>query len=409
MKKIKVARPVVELDGDEMTRIIWQMIKDKLIMPYLDIDLKYFDLGIESRDRTNDQITIDAAKAIQQYDVGIKCATITPDEARVKEFNLKKMWKSPNGTIRNILGGTVFRAPIICKNVPRLVKNWTRPIVIGRHAYGDQYRATDVKIPGAGKLTMVFEPQGGGAPTKWEVNDFSGSGIAMGMFNTDESIEGFARACFEYGLMVKYPVYLSTKNTILKTYDGRFKDIFQDLFDREYAARYKQLGLTYEHRLIDDMVAQVLKWDGGIVWACKNYDGDVQSDTVAQGFGSLGMMTSVLMCPNGRTIETEAAHGTVTRHYRDHQAGKATSTNPVASIFAWTQGLAHRGKLDETPALTKFAQTLEKVCVQTVESGKMTKDLAVSIYGNNLPAGSYQNTADFLDTLAANLEKALSN
>jgi len=409
MKKIKVVRPVVELDGDEMTRIIWQMIKDKLILPYLDIDLKYFDLSVESRDKTNDQITIDAAKAIQQYDVGIKCATITPDEARVKEFNLKKMWKSPNGTIRNILGGTVFRAPIICKNVPRLVKNWTRPIVIGRHAYGDQYRATDVKIPGAGKLKMVFEPQGGGAATTWEVNDFTGSGIAMGMFNTDESIEGFARACLEYGLMVKYPVYLSTKNTILKTYDGRFKDIFQDLFDREYAARYKQLGLTYEHRLIDDMVAQVLKWDGGIVWACKNYDGDVQSDTVAQGFGSLGMMTSVLMCPNGRTIETEAAHGTVTRHYREHQAGKPTSTNPIASIFAWTQGLAHRGKLDETPALTKFAQTLEKVCVETVESGKMTKDLAVSIYGNNLPAGSYQNTADFLDTLAANLEKALSN
>ncbi|MBM4251623.1 MAG: NADP-dependent isocitrate dehydrogenase [Deltaproteobacteria bacterium] len=409
MKKIKVVRPVVELDGDEMTRIIWQMIKDKLILPHLDIDLKYFDLSIESRDKTNDQITIDAAKAIQQYDVGIKCATITPDEARVKEFGLKKMWKSPNGTIRNILGGTVFRAPIICKNVPRLVKNWSRPIVIGRHAYGDQYRATDVKIPGAGKLKMVFEPQGGGAATTWEINDFSGSGIAMGMFNTDESIEGFARACFEYGLMVKYPVYLSTKNTILKTYDGRFKDVFQDLFDREYAARYKQLGLTYEHRLIDDMVAQVLKWDGGIVWACKNYDGDVQSDTVAQGFGSLGMMTSVLMCPNGRTIETEAAHGTVTRHYRDHQAGKATSTNPIASIFAWTQGLAHRGKLDETPALTKFAQTLEKVCVQTVESGKMTKDLAVSIYGNNLPAGSYQNTADFLDSLAANLEKALSN
>ncbi|MEN9834259.1 MAG: hypothetical protein RL011_452 [Pseudomonadota bacterium] len=409
MKKIKVVRPVVELDGDEMTRIIWQMIKDKLILPYLDIDLKYFDLSVESRDKTNDQITIDAAKAIQQYDVGIKCATITPDEARVKEFKLKKMWKSPNGTIRNILGGTVFRAPIICKNVPRLVKNWTRPIVIGRHAYGDQYRATDVKIPGAGKLKMVFEPQGGGAATTWEVNDFTGSGIAMGMFNTDESIEGFARACLEYGLMVKYPVYLSTKNTILKTYDGRFKDIFQDLFDREYAARYKQLGLTYEHRLIDDMVAQVLKWDGGIVWACKNYDGDVQSDTVAQGFGSLGMMTSVLMCPNGRTIETEAAHGTVTRHYREHQAGKPTSTNPIASIFAWTQGLAHRGKLDETPALTKFAQTLEKVCVETVESGKMTKDLAVSIYGNNLPAGSYQNTADFLDTLAANLEKALSN
>ena len=409
MKKIKVAKPVVELDGDEMTRIIWQMIKDKLILPHLDIELKYFDLSMENRDRTDDQVTVDAAKAIMQYDVGIKCATITPDEARVKEFKLKKMWKSPNGTIRNILGGTVFRAPIICKNVPRLVKNWTKPIVIGRHAYGDQYRATDVKIPGAGKLTMMFEPKGGGAPTTWEINEFTGPGIGMGMFNTDESIEGFARAVFEYGILVKYPVYLSTKNTILKTYDGRFKDIFQALFDKEYASRYKELGLTYEHRLIDDMVAQVLKWDGGIVWACKNYDGDVQSDTVAQGFGSLGMMTSVLMCPNGRTIETEAAHGTVTRHYRDHQAGKATSTNPVASIFAWTQGLAHRGKLDNTPELIHFAQTLEKVCVQTIEGGKMTKDLAVSIYGNNVPAGSYQNTADFLDSLAANLEAALKH
>jgi isocitrate dehydrogenase len=385
------------------------MIKDKLILPHLDIDLKYFDLSMENRDRTDDQVTVDAAKAIQQYDVGIKCATITPDEARVKEFKLKKMWKSPNGTIRNILGGTVFRAPIICKNVPRLVKNWTKPIVIGRHAYGDQYRATDVKIPGAGKLTMMFEPKGGGAPTTWEINEFTGPGIGMGMFNTDESIEGFARAVFEYGILVKYPVYLSTKNTILKTYDGRFKDIFQALFDKEYAGRYKELGLTYEQRLIDDMVAQVLKWDGGIVWACKNYDGDVQSDTVAQGFGSLGMMTSVLMCPNGRTIETEAAHGTVTRHYRDHQAGKATSTNPVASIFAWTQGLAHRGKLDNTPELIHFAQTLEKVCVQTIEGGKMTKDLAVSIYGNKVPADSYLNTGDFLDALASNLEAALKH
>jgi isocitrate dehydrogenase len=408
MKKIKVARPVVELDGDEMTRIIWQMIKDKLILPYLDIDLKYYDLSIENRDRTDDQVTVDAAKAILQYDVGIKCATITPDEARVKEFKLKKMWKSPNGTIRNILGGTVFRAPIICKNVPRLVKNWTKPIVIGRHAYGDQYKATDVKIPGAGKLKLVFEPKAGGAATTWDINEFTGSGIGMGMFNTDESIEGFARSVFEYGLNVKYPVYLSTKNTILKTYDGRFKDIFQEVFDKEYAAKYQSLGLTYEHRLIDDMVAQVLKWDGGIVWACKNYDGDVQSDTVAQGFGSLGMMTSVLMCPNGRTIETEAAHGTVTRHYRDHQAGKSTSTNPVASIFAWTQGLAHRGKLDETKELVNFAHTLEKVCVDTIESGKMTKDLAVSIYGNKLPQGSYLNTTEFLDAIAANLEKALS-
>lgn len=408
MKKIKVANPVVDIDGDEMTRIIWQMIKDKLILPYLDIELKYFDLGMEHRDQTNDQVTIDAAKAIQKYDVGIKCATITPDEARVDEFKLKKMWKSPNGTIRNILGGTVFRAPIICKNVPRLVKNWTKPIVIGRHAYGDQYRATDVKIPGPGVLKMVFEPSGGGAATTWEVNQFPSAGIAMGMYNLDESIEGFARSVFEYGLMVKYPVYLSTKNTILKTYDGRFKDIFQAMFDREYAGKYKAAGLTYEHRLIDDMVAQVLKWEGGVVWACKNYDGDVQSDTVAQGFGSLGMMTSVLMCPNGRTIETEAAHGTVTRHYRDHQKGKATSTNPVASIFAWTQGLAHRGKLDNNAELIRFAHTLEKVCVDTIEGGQMTKDLAVSIHGNNVPAGSFLTTGEFLDALAKNLNTQLS-
>ena len=408
MKKIKVANPVVDIDGDEMTRIIWQMIKDKLILPYLDIELKYFDLGMEHRDKTDDQVTIDAAKAIQKYDVGIKCATITPDEARVEEFKLKKMWKSPNGTIRNILGGTVFRAPIICKNVPRLVKNWTKPIVIGRHAYGDQYRATDVKIPGPGVLKMVFEPSGGGAATTWEVNKFPSAGIAMGMYNLDESIEGFARSVFEYGLMVKYPVYLSTKNTILKTYDGRFKDIFQAMFDREYAGKYKAAGLTYEHRLIDDMVAQVLKWEGGVVWACKNYDGDVQSDTVAQGFGSLGMMTSVLMCPNGRTIETEAAHGTVTRHYRDHQKGKATSTNPVASIFAWTQGLAHRGKLDHNAELIRFAHTLEKVCVDTIEGGQMTKDLAVSIHGNNVPAGSFLTTGEFLDALAKNLDAQLS-
>ena len=408
MKKIKVANPVVDIDGDEMTRIIWQMIKDKLILPYLDIELKYFDLGMEHRDKTDDQVTIDAAKAIQKYDVGIKCATITPDEARVEEFKLKKMWKSPNGTIRNILGGTVFRAPIICKNVPRLVKNWTKPIVIGRHAYGDQYRATDVKIPGPGVLKMVFEPRGGGAATTWEVNKFPSAGIAMGMYNLDESIEGFARSVFEYGLMVKYPVYLSTKNTILKTYDGRFKDIFQAMFDREYAGKYKAAGLTYEHRLIDDMVAQVLKWEGGVVWACKNYDGDVQSDTVAQGFGSLGMMTSVLMCPNGRTIETEAAHGTVTRHYRDHQKGKATSTNPVASIFAWTQGLAHRGKLDHNAELIRFAHTLEKVCVDTIEGGQMTKDLAVSIHGNNVPAGSFLTTGEFLDALAKNLDAQLS-
>lgn len=407
MKKIKVVNPVVELDGDEMTRIIWAEIKKKLILPYLDIDLKYFDLGMENRDKTEDKVTIDAAKAIQQYDVGIKCATITPDEARVKEFGLKKMWKSPNGTIRNILGGTVFRAPIICSNVPRLVRNWTKPIVIGRHAHADQYKATDVKIPGAGTLKMVFEPKDGSAPTTWNVNDFSGPGIGMGMFNTDESIEGFARSCFEYGLALKYPVYLSTKNTILKVYDGRFKDIFQAIFDKEYATKFKDAELTYEHRLIDDMVAAALKWEGAFLWACKNYDGDVQSDTVAQGFGSLGLMTSVLLCPNGRTVETEAAHGTVTRHYRDHQKGKPTSTNPIASIFAWTQGLAHRAKLDNTPELARFATTLEKVCVETVESGKMTKDLAVCIHGNNPPEGSYLHTNDFLDAVAKNLEKRL--
>jgi isocitrate dehydrogenase len=407
MKKIKVSRPVVELDGDEMTRVIWDDIKKKLILPYLDIDIKYFDLGMENRDKTDDKVTLDSARAIQEFDVGIKCATITPDEARVKEFNLKKMWKSPNGTIRNYLGGTVFRAPIICKNIPRLVKNWNKPIIVGRHAHADQYKCQDVKIPGAGKLTMVFTPAGGGAPQTWEINDFKGSGVGMGMFNTDESIRGFAKSCFEYGLQVKYPVYLSTKNTILKAYDGQFKDIFQDIFDKEYAAKFKAAGLTYEHRLIDDMVAAVLKWEGGIVWACKNYDGDVQSDTVAQGFGSLGLMTSVLVCPNGRTIETEAAHGTVTRHYRDHQAGKKTSTNPIASIFAWTQGLAHRGKLDENKDLIRFATSLEKVCVETVESGKMTKDLAVCIHGNTPPAGSYLYTSDFLAALASNLEAKL--
>ena len=408
MKKIKVARPVVEMDGDEMTRIIWAEIKTKLILPYLDIDLKYFDLGNEHRDKTDDQVTIDAANAIKQYDVGIKCATITPDEERVKEFKLKKMWKSPNGTIRNILGGTVFREPIICKNIPRLVKNWTKPIVVGRHAHADQYRATDVKIPGPGTLKLVFEPKGGGSPQSWEINQFEAAGIAMGMYNTDESIQGFAKSCFEYGLACKLPVYLSTKNTILKTYDGRFKDIFQSMYDQEYKSRYEAAGLSYEHRLIDDMVAQVLKWEGGIVWACKNYDGDVQSDTVAQGFGSLGMMTSVLMCPNGRTVETEAAHGTVTRHYRDHQKGKPTSTNPVASIFAWTRGLAHRGKLDETPDLVRFAEALEKVCVETVEAGKMTKDLAVAIYGNNLPAGAFVTTDEFLEILAKNLDSKLA-
>jgi len=407
MAKIKVARPVVEMDGDEMTRIIWDNIKKKLIHPFLEVDLKYFDLGIEYRDKTEDKVTIDAAEAIKKYDVGIKCATITPDEARVKEFNLKKMWKSPNGTIRNILGGTVFREPIICKNIPRLVTNWSRPIVVGRHAFGDQYRATDVLIPGAGKLKMVFEPTGGGEAKTWEVMDFKSAGIAMGMYNLDESIEGFARSCFNYGLMKNYPVYLSTKNTILKVYDGRFKDLFQKVYDAEYKTKFQNAGLTYEHRLIDDMVAQVLKWDGGIVWACKNYDGDVQSDSVAQGFGSLGLMTSVLVCPNGRTIETEAAHGTVTRHYRQHLEGKPTSTNPVASIFAWTQGLAHRGKLDETPDVVKFANTLEKVCVDTIEAGSMTKDLAVCIHGSEPPKGSYLTTDDFLNKLADNLGRAL--
>jgi len=407
MTKIKVSRPIVELDGDEMTRIIWAKIKEKLILPYLDVDLKYFDLGIESRDRTNDQITLDAAKAIQEFDVGVKCATITPDEARVKEFGLKKMWRSPNETIRNYLGGTVFREPIICKNIPKLVPNWKKPIVVGRHAHGDQYKATDVIIPGAGKLTMSFQPEDGSAAQQWEIMDFKSSGIAMGMYNTDESITGFARACFSYGLVKNFPVYLSTKNTILKTYDGRFKDIFQDVFDREFADEFQKAGLTYEHRLIDDLVAQVLKWDGGIVWACKNYDGDVQSDTVAQGFGSLGLMTSVLMCPNGRTIETEAAHGTVTRHYREHQKGNKTSTNPIASIFAWTQGLAHRGKLDETPAVTEFARKLEQTCVDTIESGFMTKDLAICIHGNNLPIDSFMHTDDFLEKIAQNFETAI--
>lgn len=405
MAKIEVKNPVVEMDGDEMTRIIWTEIKKKLILPFLDIDIKYFDLGMENRDKTDDQVTIEAAEAIKKYDVGIKCATITPDEARVKEFNLKKMWKSPNGTIRNILGGTVFREPIICSNVPRIVPNWKKPIIVGRHAHADQYKATDVRISAAGKLKMVFEPTGGGTPQSWEVMDFKAAGIAMGMYNTDESIEGFARSCFAYGLDRKYPVYLSTKNTILKVYDGRFKDIFQQVFEKEFKEKFEKAGLTYEHRLIDDMVAAVLKWEGGIVWACKNYDGDVQSDTVAQGFGSLGLMTSVLMCPNGRTIETEAAHGTVTRHYRDHQKGKPTSTNPIASIFAWTQGIAHRGKLDGTPEVTEFARKLEQVCVETVESGAMTKDLAVCIHGNNPPAGSYLNTNDFLSKLAENLQK----
>jgi len=403
MAKIKVVTPVVELDGDEMTRIIWKFIKDKLILPYLDIDLKYYDLGVEERDRTNDQITIDSANAIKQYGVGVKCATITPDEARVKEFNLKKMWKSPNGTIRNILDGTVFREPIICRNVPRLVPNWTQPIVIGRHAYGDQYRATDFKVPGPGKLTMTFQPADGSDPVHYDVFDFPSSGVAMGMYNLDESIRGFARACFNYGLQKKWPVYLSTKNTILKAYDGRFKDIFQDIYETEFKAEMDKIGITYEHRLIDDMVAAALKWSGQFVWACKNYDGDVQSDTVAQGFGSLGLMTSVLLSPDGHTVEAEAAHGTVTRHYREHQKGKETSTNPIASIFAWTRGLIYRAQFDNTPDVAHFAETLEKVCVETVESGFMTKDLAILI-GPDQP---WLTTTQFLDKLDENLQKAM--
>jgi len=404
MPKIKVQNPVVEIDGDEMTRIIWQWIKDKLILPHLDIELKYFDLGIEHRDKTEDRVTVEAAEAIKTYGVGVKCATITPDEARVAEFNLKKMWKSPNGTIRNILGGTVFREPIICKNVPRLVPGWTKPIVIGRHAFGDQYRATDFKVPGPGKLTMTFTPAGGGEPQTFDVFDFPGGGVAMGMYNLDESIAGFARACFNYALSRKYPLYLSTKNTILKAYDGRFKDIFAEIYEAEFKGRFQAAGLTYEHRLIDDMVAAALKWEGGFVWACKNYDGDVQSDTVAQGFGSLGLMTSVLLTPDGKTVEAEAAHGTVTRHYREYQKGRETSTNPIASIFAWTQGLRYRGKFDGTPDVVRFADTLERVCIETVESGKMTKDLAILI-GPDQP---WQTTNQFLETLAANLDKALA-
>src|ERR1700739_3726101 len=378
-QKIKVNNPVVELDGDEMTRIIWKFIKDKLILPYLDIDIKYYDLGIEHRDATNDQVTVDSANAIKQYGVGIKCATITPDEARVKEFNLKQMWKSPNGTIRNILDGTVFREPIVCKNIPRLVPNWTSPYIIGRHAFGDQYRATDTVIKGKGKLTMTFTPEGGGAPQTFDVFNFKGDGVALTMYNTDESIKGFARSCFNMALSKKWPLYLSTKNTILKKYDGRFKDIFEEIYQKEFKAEFDANGLSYEHRLIDDMVASALKWHGNFVWACKNYDGDVQSDTVAQGFGSLGLMTSVLMTADGKTVEAEAAHGDGTRHYRQHQQGKPTSTNPIASIFAWTRGLAARGRMDGTPAVSEFAHTLERVCIETVESGKMTKDLALLI------------------------------
>ncbi len=408
MEKIKVANPVVELDGDEMTRIIWQFIKEKLVLPYLDIDIKYFDLGIEKRDETNDQITIDAAHAIQQYGVGIKCATITPDEARVEEFGLKKMWKSPNGTIRNILGGTVFREPIVINNIPRLVTNWTAPIIVGRHAFGDQYKATDVVTKGKGTLTMTFTPEDGGAPQTWEVYDFKGDGVAMSMYNSDESIYGFARSCFNMALSKKWPLYLSTKNTILKQYDGRFKDIFEEVYQNEFKTAFDAAGITYEHRLIDDMVASALKWHGSFVWACKNYDGDVQSDTVAQGFGSLGLMTSVLVTPDGKTLEAEAAHGTVTRHYRQHQQGKSTSTNPIASIFAWTRGLAFRGKLDSNEALIHFANTLEQVCIETVEQGYMTKDLAICVHGNKVELGKdYLNTEDFLSKLDEGLKAKL--
>jgi isocitrate dehydrogenase len=408
MKKIAVANPVVELDGDEMTRIIWSFIKNKLILPYVDLDIKYYDLGMENRDATNDQVTVDAAHAIREYNVGIKCATITPDEKRVQEFGLKQMWKSPNGTIRNILDGTVFREPIICSNVPRLVTTWNKPIVIGRHAFGDQYRATDTTIQGKGKLTMTFTPEDGGEPKSWEVYNFQGDGVALSMYNTDESISGFARSCFNLALQKKWPLYLSTKNTILKKYDGRFKDIFQDLFEAEFKAQFEAAGIVYEHRLIDDMVASALKWEGGFIWACKNYDGDVQSDTVAQGFGSLGLMTSVLVTPDGKTLEAEAAHGTVTRHYRMHQQGKPTSTNPIASIFAWTRGLAHRGKLDGNAELIRFCETLEKVCVDVVESGKMTKDLAVCVHGNSVNHGEhYLYTEEFLDALDAELRTRL--
>ncbi len=410
MAKITVANPIVELDGDEMTRIIWKFIKDKLILPYLELDIKYFDLGIEHRDATDDQVTIDAAEAIKQYSVGIKCATITPDEARVEEFKLKKMWKSPNGTIRNILDGTVFREPIVCRNVPRLVPNWTAPICIGRHAFGDQYRATDFVTKGKGKLTVTFTPEDGGQAQSFEVYNFKGDGVALAMYNTDESIRGFARACMNQAVMKRWPLYLSTKNTILKKYDGRFKDIFQEVFDNEFAATFAELGITYEHRLIDDMVAAALKWNGNFVWACKNYDGDVQSDTVAQGFGSLGLMTSTLVTPDGKTMEAEAAHGTVTRHYRDHQRGKPTSTNPIASIFAWTRGLEFRGKLDGNHELMQFCQTLEQVCVDVVESGRMTKDLAVCIHGNKVNHGEhYLYTEEFLDAIDQELRLRLGS
>ncbi|MEI6554350.1 MAG: isocitrate dehydrogenase (NADP(+)) [Paludibacter sp.] len=407
MQKIKVANPVVELDGDEMTRIIWSFIKEQLILPYLDLDIKYYDLGIENRDLTNDEVTVEAANAINKYNVGIKCATITPDEARVEEFKLKKMWKSPNGTLRNIIGGTVFREPIICSNVPRLVPGWTQPIVIGRHAFGDQYKATDVVIKGKGKLKMTFTNEAG-ETKEWEVYNFEGDGVAMAMYNTDESIYGFAQSSFQVALEKKWPLYMSTKNTILKAYDGRFKDIFQEVYEKEFEADFKKAGITYEHRLIDDMVASAMKWSGGFVWACKNYDGDVQSDTVAQGFGSLGLMSSVLVTPDGKTVEAEAAHGTVTRHYRQHQQGKETSTNPIASIFAWSRGLEHRGKLDGNDALVNFCHKLEEVCIETVEAGEMTKDLAILVHGENISRKDYLTTQEFLAAIKRNLDKKIS-
>jgi isocitrate dehydrogenase len=405
MSKIKVVKPIVELDGDEMTRIIWAFIKEQLILPYVDVELEYYDLGIESRDATEDQITVDAANAIKRHGVGVKCATITPDEARVKEFGLKAMYRSPNGTIRNILGGVIFREPIVISNIPRLVPGWKKPIVIGRHAFGDQYRATDTRIPGEGRLTLSFEPSDGSDPMELKVFDFPSGGVALAMYNLDDSIRDFARASFRYGLERGFPVYMSTKNTILKTYDGRFKDLFQEVFDAEFGEQFEDAGLTYEHRLIDDMVAAALKWEGGYVWACKNYDGDVQSDTVAQGFGSLGLMTSVLMTPDGRTVEAEAAHGTVTRHFRQHQQGKPTSTNPIASIFAWTRALAARGRMDSTPEVCEFAETLERVCIETVESGKMTKDLALLVGGDQ----EFQTTQEFLAAIDDNLGRAMSS
>ena len=407
MSKIKVANPVVEMDGDEMTRIIWKFIKEQLILPYVDVELLYYDLGLEYRDETNDQITIDAAEAIKKYNVGIKCATITPDEGRVEEFKLKKMYRSPNGTIRNIVGGTVFREPIIMGNVPRYVQGWTKPICIGRHAFGDQYKATDIVTQGKGKLTMTFTPEDGGEAQTWEVYNFQENGVAMSMYNIDSSIYGFARSCMNRALDKGWPLYLSTKNTIMKAYDGRFKDIFQEVFENEFQDRFKAAGITYEHRLIDDMVAAAMKWNGGFVWACKNYDGDVQSDTVAQGFGSLGLMTSTLVTPDGKTLEAEAAHGTVTRHYREYQKGNATSTNPIASIFAWTRGLAHRGKLDENQALVDFCQALESVCIETVEAGKMTKDLALLIHGKDMNESHYLTTQGFLDAIKENLDLKL--